>query len=132
MRIEFKKATQDHVNFIHNSWLHSAYLSGVAATDLVRIIPKLLPHTILASVDVDGDECIIGWICSLREPAPCIVYAYVKEPYRRAGVFSSLLAAAFGDKPGILQYCCEGGKLTKLLAVRYKAISNPLFLIGRV
>jgi hypothetical protein len=131
MNIDFRKATSDHINFIHNSWLHSAHLTGLAASDLVRIIPKLLPRITMASVDMDGEECLVGWFCALTEPAPCIVYAYVKEPFRRLGVFSSLLCESFGENPGLIQYCCEGGKLTGLLACKHRAIYNPFFLIGR-
>jgi hypothetical protein len=132
MIIEYKKATTQHVNFIHNSWLHSAHLSGIAANDLVRLIPKLLPHTLVASVTLDGSESLVGWICAITAPANCVVYAYVKEPFRRTGVLSCLLAEAFGDDPGIIQYSYDGGKLTRLLASKYRMIHNPFFLLGRV
>lgn len=131
MLIEYRKSSKEHVNLIHNSWMKSAFLSGVAASDLARIIPALLPHTHVAYSLVDGQESVLGWLCALDEPVPCVVYGYVKEPYRRLGVFTGLLAVAYPDHPGILQYCCHGGNLTKLLAQKYRAIYNPFFLVGR-
>lgn len=132
MRIDFNRASQEHINFIHNSWLHSAHLTSLGASDLVRILPKLMPHILLASATVDDEETLVGWFCALTEPAPCIVYAYVKEPFRRIGIFNSMMQEALGTAPGIIQYCCQGGKLTGLLACKHKVIHNPFFLTGRI
>lgn len=132
MRIKFKKLHDEHIKFVHNSWMHSAYLSGIAANELTRIIPKLAEFITLATIEVDGEESIIGWICAVVDPAPCVIYAYVKEPFRRAGVFNQLARYALGDKPGIVQWAYEGGKLTKMLAMKHSAIHNPFFLVGRI
>ena len=132
MRLQFRKPNADEINFVHNSWLHSAHLSGLAASDLARLLPRLAPHITLAVVEVDGEDSIVGWMAATTEPAACVYYAYVKECFRKSGVFTALLEHHFGRTPACLQYVFEGGKLTAFLAQKYRAIRNPFFAIGRI
>ena len=121
--VTYRAATAGELPFVFHSWLRSfqgTHYAGPLPDDLYyeayhTAIERLLARPgvrVLCAVDAGaepGERALFGYLviepATTGQPFQAVVhYAYVKEPFRRNGVFKSLLTAA-GVKPtGPLAY----------------------------
>jgi len=78
--------------------IHTDDWATVMHAQIERILDRPDAQTVVAFESKD-DSFLYGWICGdTSEPTPSVFYAYVKEPYRRAG-HARRLFAALGVRP---------------------------------
>jgi hypothetical protein len=124
--IKFRQAKDSDRNFIHNSWVKSAGLTTLASADLALLMPKMLPMVTMATIFIDGEESLVGWICGFNGELDCVLWAYVKEPFRKQGVFSALWDKHYADAKNV-QYCFSHKRLS-YLPEKLSLIFNPFFI----
>lgn len=68
-----------------------------------------------------------GWLAVEKSPpAPFVLYAYVKQSYRRMGIGRALLKAAGLEPTGSWEYAAKTGIVTKLAGKMPNARWDPL------
>jgi GNAT superfamily N-acetyltransferase len=76
--------------------------------------------------DTDHVADLYGWLGVEQGKPPLVLYAYVKQPYRRMGIATALLAAAGINAADTFEYAAKTGVVTKLTAKLPNARWNPL------
>ncbi len=116
MPVSFREWRDEDRAFVMDSWLRSYRSSKWAGItpnhlyfDVTRVcINQLLDRgaKILIAHAPTSEDAIIGFLCyeQLKNGEVAVHYCYVKDPYRRAGVASRLIARVYTDHEKPLYY----------------------------
>ncbi len=137
--IRLRKANQEDVGFIFNSWLKSFKFSLFAknVTNTIyyaehhKIIERLLKQneTIIACNDDDPSQ-IYGFINGGRvDGIFCLNYVYVKQSFRNLGIGKTLLNY-FEHDPATAAVYTHHTRIAERLAAKYNMVHHPYLLIN--
>ncbi len=135
--IRLRKANQEDVSFIFNSWLrsykHSLFARPVTNTIFYaehhKIIERLLKtnQVVIACNDNDPSQ-IYGFICGGHiDNIFCLHYIYVKHSFRSLGVGKALLNA-FQHNPSTAAVYTHHTRWADKLGARYNLVYHPYLL----
>lgn len=137
--IRLRKAIQDDVSFIFNSWLKS-YKYSLFARNITntifytghhKVIERLLKHndTIVACNNDDPTQ-IFGFINAGKiDGIFCLNYLYVKQSFRNLGIGKALLNA-FDHDANIASVYTHHTRISEKLAAKYNMVYHPYLLIN--
>lgn len=141
--VRLRKATQEDVGFIFNSWLksykYSLFAKGITNTiyfsEHHKIVENLLKQneTIIACNDNDPSQ-IFGFINAGRvDGILAINYMYVKQPFRNLGIGKTLLNSFEHDASTAAIYT-HHTRMSEKLAAKYNLVYHPylLFNLGSI
>lgn len=111
----FRKAVEDDIPFLTNSWLesyrHSPQIRGVPNSVYFyyhhKVLEELLTRcTVLVCCYPDRPSQILGYICAeLFDTALVVHYVYVKKTFRKLGIGKSLVQEILNtEKPPAVLY----------------------------
>ena len=135
--IRIRKANQEDVNFIFNSWLKS-FRGSRFAQDMSntiyfnehhKVLERLAKTSeiIIACADKDPEQ-IFGYICVEKiEGVFVLHYIYVKHTYRGMGI-AKLLLSAFEREPDTTGCYTHHTRIAEKLAGKYDLVYHPYLL----
>ena len=137
--VRLRKASQEDVGFIFNSWLKSfknaSFCRNVTNTiyyaEHHKVIERLLKsnETIIACNDNDPSQ-IYGFInAGIIEGIFCLNYIYVKQSFRNFGIGKSLLNAFEHDQTHASVFT-HHTRMAEKLAAKYNMVYHPYLLIN--
>ena len=137
--IRLRKANQEDVGFIINSWLksfkYSTWCRNVTNTiyfaEHHKIIERLLKNfdTVIACNDNDPSQ-IYGFInAGSVDGIFCLNYIYVKQAFRNLSVGKALLNS-FEHDPSTASVYTHHTRIAERLAAKYNMIFHPYLLIN--
>lgn len=139
--IAYRRATAADMGFVVDSFLESfrtAHSAGLISMEDWRVVMTRQLSLLLARSGVEihvahhpGDDSHIadlyGWLAVEKShPTPFVIYAYVKQSYRRMGLGRALLKAAGLSPTGSWDYAAKTGIVTKLAPKMPNAKWDPL------
>lgn len=134
-----RRASEDDIGFIFNSWLKSYRNSLFAKTisntiyfsEHHKIIEKLAKTSeIIIACNPDDPNQIYGYACAEKiDGIFTLHYIYVKQPFRRLGLANFMLTAFDVDmsEPSIHTHQT---KVSELLAAKFNTVYHPYLLIN--
>lgn len=136
--IIIRYAAQTEHNFVYNSWIRSGYRSTSMAL-VPREVYTLNQHdiithhlarsTVIVAHQHDAPENIFGYLCyQMLDGVFVMHYAYVKQTFRKLGVFSALLRAANFNPQNSAGFYTHSTKAIQHIERRYNLIYNPFLL----
>lgn len=137
--VRLRKAGQEDVGFIFNSWLKSFKYSLFARniTNTIyfaehhKLIERLLKsnETIIACDDNDPSQ-IFGFISAgYVDGILCVHYIYVKQTFRNLGIGKTLLNA-FNHSAEAASVYTHHTRMAEKLAAKYNLVYHPYLLIN--
>jgi len=132
--VRLRKANQEDVGFIFNSWLKS-YKYSLFARNITntiffaehhKVIEDLLKknQTVIAC-NADDPSQIFGFISAGHvDGILCVNYIYVKQPFRNLGIGKALLNA-FEHDPTIAAVYTHHTRMSEKLAAKYNMVYHP-------
>lgn len=140
MKLAFRPAaghgTEDRA-FVISTWSRSFKLSHSAGlisseswpvvmhAELEKILERDGARVVIAT-DVGDRDFFFGWIAADTSGlVPVLLYAYVKEPYRRRGIARQLFTAIGIDPSHYFVYVCRGPSFGQLAGKLAHARYNP-------
>lgn len=130
MKPQLRQATPSDLNFIYNSWLksyrNSPWAANVPSAVYFKIHHDLIEALIqrsscVVACDSEDPDQILGFaIVEQRRDLKIAHYVYVKQPYRRIGVATTLLGV-FGD----IDFSSHFTRSADKLARNVGAVFNP-------
>ena len=138
-QVRLRKATQEDVGFIFNSWLksyrYSAWARSVTSTiyfaEQHKLIERILKEneTIIACNNDDPTQ-IYGFInaCHVQNIF-CLNYIYVKQDFRNLGVGRTLLSA-FEHDAKVASIYTHHTRMAERLSAKYNMVYHPYILIN--
>ena len=137
--IWIRKANQEDVNFIFNSWLKSFRGSLFAKplnntvyfTEHHKILERIAKTSeILIACNKDDPTQIYGYICAERVEGIFVLhYAYIKHTYRSMGI-AKILLSAFERDPEEAGCYTHHTRSAERLAPKFNLIYHPYLLIN--
>ena len=139
--IAYRRATREDMALVVDSFIESfrtAHSAGLIAMDdwrtvmvrqlgLILARPGVEIHVAYHPGDTDHVADVYGWLAVEKtEPLPFVLYAYVKQAYRRLGVARGLFMAAGVHPRSSFEYAAKTGIVTKLIPKIPGAKWNPL------
>lgn len=137
--VRLRKANQEDVGFIFNSWLKSYKFSLFAKniTNTIyfaehhKVIERLLKsnETIIACNDADPTQ-IYGFVNGgFVDGIFCLNYIYVKQSFRNLGIGKTLLNY-FEHDPSSAAVYTHHTRIAERLAAKYNLVYHPYLLIN--
>lgn len=136
-----RKANQEDVNFIFNSWLKS-YRSSLFAKPMTntvyysehhKVLERLAKNSeVIVACSKDDPTQLYGYICAEKiEGVFVLHYVYVKHTYRNMGIAKLLLNTLDRDPEQAGCYT-HHTRIAEKLAAKYNLIYHPYLLINGV
>ena len=136
--IRIRKANQEDVNFIFNSWLKS-YRNSLFAKPLNNTVYFTEHHKVLERIaktceiiiacSKEDPNQVYGYFCAERiEGIFVLHYVYVKHTYRNMGI-AKLLLSTFNKKDDEAGCYTHHTRIAEKLAAKYSLIYHPYLLI---
>ena len=138
--IQIRKAQKSDIPFITSSWLRSNrdgfMVRSVPNTVYYykhhKILESLLPRgiVIVACNEEDPDQ-ILGWCCAeVLDTALVIHYIYIKQPFRRFGIASRMIALLKQTEQPPAIMVTHSNPMVRPLIKERKWVYNPYLLFS--
>jgi len=138
--IEIRPIIDSDIAFIFSSWLR-AYRNSYAVRDITQNVYYSEQHKIVERCITKGSTLVLS---ALEDPATIYGYlnfeivqgqfvlhfAYIKQDFRKLGLFKSLLKATKHDFTGAGLYTHRVPKTFNILESKYNLIYHPYILIN--
>lgn len=135
--VRIRKANQEDVGFIFNSWLKS-FKSSFWAKNITNTIYYAEHHKILerllksnetyVACDQSDPSQIFGYINAGKvEGILCVNYIYVKQPFRNLGI-GKVLLNCFEHNPDTAAVFTHATHMSNKLAAKYNMVYHPYLL----
>lgn len=139
--IRLRKANEEDISFIFNSWLKS-YRTSFFARDITSTVyytehHKTVEHiaknnNIIIACNENDPTQIYGYICAGQvDGILAIHYIYVKHTFRNLGIGKALLNA-FEHDPAQAAVYTHHTRMADKLAAKYNMIYHPYVYINRM
>ena len=141
MPIRLRKATEEDIPFIFNSWLKS-YRKSEFAKDITatvyfsehhKVLRRLIDTSqVIIACNQDSPDQIYGWICAgMTDGIFTLHYLYIKKPFRNFGIAKNLLNA-FEHDPTFASVCTHVTRHGSKLASKYNFVYHPYIAFPEV
>jgi GNAT superfamily N-acetyltransferase len=131
IKIQFREAVENDLEFVFSSWLHSYRVSPLARTipktsyyeGHHKVIERLVVKSrVICAVDPEDSNHIYGWCCWENSTTPVLHYVYVKFSFRRLGIGSRLIEPVgteflYTHETAPFKALCQAGKYNPYLAL---------------
>jgi len=137
--IRLRRATEEDIPFIFNSWLksyrHSRFAREITSTiyftEHHKVLERLLKtnDVIIACNEKDASQ-VYGYICAGKvDGIFAIHYIYVKHSFRNLGV-GKVLLNAFQHDPATASVHSHSTRISERLAAKYNSVYHPYLILN--